>query len=120
MLFLLNDHIVEIEIPEAHLHRRWRAIGCGNPHELRPQDAIEHVSHAMSEALRSGQTPNAMALQDYAALIMAKTGANSLILKPRADGSLEPRLQNVPNMVLETYQRGTARTHQRPSRMANA
>lgn len=108
MLFLLNDRVVDIEIPEAHLQRRWRSMGCGDPHHLRAQDAIEFVRDAMSAKLRKGEQPSPETVRDYAALILSKTGANSLILKPRADGSLEPRLQDIPRMVLETYKRGAA------------
>ena len=45
---------------------------------------------------------------DVAALIISKTGANNLTLKPTASGRLEPRLRDLPQMVLETYQRGAA------------
>ncbi|MEL7230895.1 MAG: hypothetical protein AAGJ85_00110 [Pseudomonadota bacterium] len=106
MLFLLNDHIVELDVPEAHLNRRWRAIGCGHPNDLRAQDAIEFVARAMSDARRSGKALDMLAIKDFAALIVTKTGANSLILRSRADGSMEPRLQDLPRLVLETYQRG--------------
>ncbi|MEO1641726.1 MAG: hypothetical protein AAFR74_00215 [Pseudomonadota bacterium] len=108
MLFLLNDQIAELDAPEAHLLRRWRSMGCGDPFQMRAQDAIEFVRDAVSAKLRSGARLDNLVLQDYAALIVAKTGANSLILKPRADGSLEPRLQDLPRLVLETYKRGAA------------
>lgn len=108
MLFLLNTDIVELNEPEAHLSRRWRVIGCGDPNTMRAQDAIEFVRCAVSDARAAGYKPNRTQLEDYAALISMKTGANSLLLKPRADGSLEARLQDVPQLVLETYQRGAA------------
>ena len=47
-------------------------------------------------------------LKDMAALIIAKTGANSLILKPAPDGLFEARLRDVPPLVLETYRSGAA------------
>ena len=108
MLFLLNDHIVELEMPEARLRQRWRSIGCGDPHTLRAQDAIEFVGNRVCEAMRKRVALSIEELKDYAALIIAKTGANSLMLKPRPNGRLEPRLQDLPRLVLETYQRGAA------------
>lgn len=106
MLFLLNNDIVELSVPEAHLGARWRAMGCGNPHELRAQDAIDFVRDRVSHALGSGRNLTESELKDFAALIITKTGANSIVLTPRADGSLDPRLQDVPRLVLETYKRG--------------
>ena len=120
MLFLLNDRIVEIELPEAHLQRRWRSMGCGDPHHMRAQEAIEFVRDAMSVSLRKREQPSPEILRDYAALILSKTGANSLILRPRADGSLEPRLQDIPLMVLETYKRGAANDEAQTRQRANA
>jgi len=108
MLFLLNDHIVELDMPEAHLRQRWRSIGCGDPHTLRAQDAIEFVGSRVCEAMRKSAALSPEELKDYAALIIAKTGANSLMLKPKSNGGLEPRLQDLPKLVLETYQRGAA------------
>jgi len=34
MLFLLNDKVIEVNAPEAHLLERWRTIGCGDPRQL--------------------------------------------------------------------------------------
>jgi hypothetical protein len=108
MLFLLNDTVIEIDAPEAHLMQRWRAIGCGDPRQLRAQQAVTcaverfaSLKHANSEERTLGQFY-------IAALIVSKTGANSLILKPNAAGGYEPRLRDVPALVLETYMRGAA------------
>lgn len=108
MLFLLNDKVIEIEMPEMHLMQRRREIGCGDPRKLRAQQAVEFavqrfasLRSAEEEAVFDGQ-------KDIAALIIAKTGANSLILKPNAAGGFEPRLRDVPALVLEAYQRGAA------------
>lgn len=98
MLFLLNDKVIEVNAPEAHLLERWRTIGCGDPRQMRAHDAVEFVA-ARHEDLQS---------MDIAALIIAKTGANSLMLKPTASGGVEPRLRDIPPLVLETYQRGAA------------
>lgn len=108
MLFLLNDHIVELEAPETHLRQRWRAMGCGDPYRMRAQEAIEFVREAVTQITRNGGQLQQEQIRDFASLIVAKTGANALILKPRADGALEPRLQDVPLLVLEAYQRGAA------------
>ncbi len=108
MLFLLNDHIIELASPEAHLMRRWREMGCGDPRTLRAQDAIEYAKSEVEGFARSGKLLDAQTLSDLAALVVAKTGANSLILKPTASGRLEPRLRTLPQIVLETYQRGAA------------
>lgn len=98
MLFLLNDKVIEVNAPEAHLLERWRTIGCGDPRQMRAHDAVEFVAER-HEDLQS---------MDIAALIISKTGANSLMLKPTASGGVEPRLRDIPPLVLETYQRGAA------------
>ena len=108
MLFLLNDKVIEITAPEAHLMQRWREIGCGDPRLLRAQAAVEFaVKHFLAGQASASSDLLAVEL-DIAALIIAKTGANSLILKPTPAGAFEPRLRDVPNLVLETYQRGAA------------
>jgi hypothetical protein len=108
MLFLLNDKVIEITAPEAHLMQRWRDIGCGDPRVLRAQSAVEFaVQHFSSHHATSG-SDTFLIEKDIAALIIAKTGANSLILKPSPAGGFEPRLRDVPYLVLETYQRGAA------------
>ena len=108
MLFLLNDMIVEIAVPEMHLQQRWREIGCGDPQTLRAQDALGFVQDKMAEqSAENGNLDEDMA-RDMAALIITKTGANSLILKPTSSGAFEPRLRDLPILVLETYQRGAA------------
>lgn len=108
MLFLLNDTVIEIDAPEAHLMQRWRTIGCGDPRQLRAQQAIE-VAIAQFVGLRGASAEDQLLSKtDIAALVIAKTGANSLILKPNAAGGYEPRLRDVPPLVLEAYQRGAA------------
>lgn len=108
MLFLLNDKVIEIDSPEAHLSRRWREIGCGDPRQLRAQDAVEVATRAYAEIGQNGPEMHLTRCHDIAALIIAKTGANGLILKPTAAGGFEPRLRDIPPLVLETYQRGAA------------
>lgn len=105
MLFLLNDKVIEVDAPEAHLLERWRTIGCGDPRLMRAHDAVEFVASRYQD-LAAEQDD--LFLLDIASLIIAKTGANSLILKPTPSGGVEPRLRDVPPLVLETYQRGAA------------
>jgi hypothetical protein len=108
MLFLLNDKVIEVKAPEAHLLQRWREIGCGDPRQLRAQDAVEIATQKFSRLNPSSVDEMPDELNDIAALIIAKTGANSLILKPTPAGGYEPRLRDVPQLVLETYLRGAA------------
>ena len=108
MLFLLNDKVIEVPAPEAHLLERWREIGCGDPRQMRAHDAVEYAAIRYQKLLETHSEDDSSLLADIAALIIAKTGANSLILKPTASGSVEPRLRDIPPLVLETYQRGAA------------
>lgn len=108
MLFLLNDTVIELDAPEARLMSRWRAIGCGDPRQLRAQQAIEIAIERFKNLSSESADGQAQCKADIAALVIAKTGANSLILKPNASGGYEPRLRDVPPLVLEAYQRGAA------------
>lgn len=108
MLFLLNTTLVAVAVPEMHLRQRWRTMGCGDPDTLRAQDAISFVVSKMMAQSGPNTDIDSELARDLAALIISKTGANSLILKPTPSGGLEPRLRDLPRMVLETYQRGAA------------
>ena len=108
MLFLLNDQVIEITAPEAHLLQRWRDIGCGDARQLRAQAAVETAVQSYTRLSLEGFQEAELSYLDIAALIIAKTGANSLVLKPTPNGGFEPRLRDVPVLVLETYQRGAA------------
>ncbi|MHA7858077.1 MAG: hypothetical protein ACX94D_08330 [Henriciella sp.] len=108
MLFLLNDKVIEVDAPEAHLLERWRTIGCGDPRLMRAHDAVEFVASRHQDLFAKSADQDDVLLLDIAALIIAKTGANSLILKPTPSGGVEPRLRDIPPLVLETYQRGAA------------
>ena len=108
MLFLLNDQIVELSDPEAHLRACWRSLGCGDPRGMRAQEAIDFVGVIFKSLSRSeGRVDSALAA-DLASLIVSKTGANSLFMKPNPSGGFEPRLRDLPQLVLETYARGAA------------
>lgn len=108
MLFLLNDKVIDLPAPEAHLLQRWRDMGCGDPRQLRAQDAVAFATRSLVDLPDPYEDDAALRSRDIAALIIAKTGANSLILKPTAGGEYEPRLRTIPTLVLETYQRGAA------------
>lgn len=108
MLFLLNHRVLEVETPEALLLERWRTMGCGDPRTMRAQQAIDFVTERFTEIMQLTDIDSDEAYTELAALIVAKTGANSLVFKPTASGRLEPRLQDLPQIVLQTYLRGAA------------
>lgn len=108
MLFLLNDQVVELDDPEAHLHACWRSLGCGDPSGMRAQEAIDFVGVIFKSIKKSeGRVDEALG-RDLAALIISKTGANALLMKPTPSGGYEPRLRDLPQLVLDTYARGAA------------
>ena len=88
--------------------QRWRAIGCGDPRQLRAHQAIEFATERFASLEMASPEDQALNKSDIAALVIAKTGANSLILKPNSAGGYEPRLRDIPTLVLEAYQRGAA------------
>ncbi len=108
MLFLLNDTVIEIETPEARVLARWRDMGCGDPRKLRASDAVEFVKTQLHPWIGRTADASPELLKDVAALIISKTGANSLILKPLPDDLYEARLQDVAPLVLETFRAGAA------------
>ena len=105
---MLNHRVLQIEAPEALLLERWRTMGCGDPRTLRAQQAIDFVTQRFTELMPEPEELHTEQYRELAALIVAKTGANSLIFKPTASGRLEPRLQDLPQIVLQTYLRGAA------------
>ncbi|MBO6687631.1 MAG: hypothetical protein JJ931_07880 [Henriciella sp.] len=108
MLFLLNDTVIEIDAPEARVLARWRDMGCGDPRKLRASDAVEFAKTQLHPWMGRTAEADPDLLGDIAALIVSKTGANSLILKPIAGGLFEARLQDVRPLVLETFRAGVA------------
>ncbi|MGB3625959.1 MAG: hypothetical protein WA989_09020 [Henriciella sp.] len=108
MLFLLDNQIVDVDIPEMRLERRWRRIGCGRPHAFRANDVVNFV-HARLEQARFfvGQMEYQEAC-DLASLIISRTGANSFILQRTAGGAIEPALKIIPQLVMEAYAVGAA------------
>ncbi len=118
MLFLLNNQIVEVELPEIHLARRWRRIGCGTPYAIRPLDVVNFVHARLDQArifVRGLEHDEAC---DLASLIIARTGANSFMLRVGADGGTFPVLRHIPDAVLEAYYRGAANDEASTTRRA--
>ncbi|MEQ8557050.1 MAG: hypothetical protein RIB03_01940 [Henriciella sp.] len=108
MLFLLNDRIVEVAVPEMHLECRWKTIGCGRPHALRAHDVVDFVHARLDQARLFNRILTDMEARDLAALIISRTGANSLILRQRSDGSRAPMLRRLPAAVLDVFAQGAA------------
>ena len=100
MLFLLNDQIVEISMPEMHLAKRWRALGCGDPYGMRAREALNFVSRVMSEHVREGVRLEDSLVEDLGALIIAKTGANAALFPIVGQKAGEPRLTILPETIL--------------------
>lgn len=103
MLFLFNDRIIDIELPELRLQRRWRILGCGDPLSLRARDAVEFARAVIDQAERDAQSIDHETLLDIAALIIAKTGANAIQFVPRMSGPSEPRLSTISEAALEAF-----------------
>lgn len=100
MLFLLNDQIAEVDIPEMHLVRRWKSLGCGDPYGMRARDALDFASKVVGDHLRAGVRLEESLLQDIGALIIAKTGANAALF-PVVGGNVgEPRLTILPETII--------------------
>jgi hypothetical protein len=74
MLFLLNEQIVDVAIPEIHLSKRWKVLGCGDPASMRAREALEFVARVVSAHVDEGVTMEVSLVEDLAALIIAKTG----------------------------------------------
>ena len=108
MLFLLNDRIVTVSLPEMHLERRWKSIGCGTPYGLRASEVVDFVQSKLEATRGSGNDVSEAEARDLAALIISRTGANSLILRHRSDGSSEPVLRLIPSPVLDVFARGAS------------
>lgn len=106
MLFLLNDQVIEVELPEQRLERRWRTIGCGSPHSMRARDALEFVRAIIDQSRRDGTGLDEDTAQDIAALIIAKTGANAAQFVPVQDAPSEARLTVIEEPVLQAFRMG--------------
>jgi hypothetical protein len=100
MLFLLNDIVTEIEAPEMRLLIRESVFG-GNVQALRPREAMDLVRGRLQALHDRGQVPDQTMVDDLAALIIAKTGANAALF-PVHDGRVaEARLTILPEAILD-------------------
>lgn len=103
MLFLFNDRVIEIDLPELRLARRWRTLGCGDPHGMRARDAVEFARSVVDQAARDLHPLEEDTQRDIAALIVAKTGANAIQFVPRVSGPSEPRLSSIAEDALAAF-----------------
>lgn len=100
MLFLLNDVVTEIEAPEMRLLVREALFG-GDVQSLRPREAMEMARGRLQAIHDRGEIPGRSVIDDLAALIIAKTGANAALF-PVHDGRVaEPRLTILPEAILD-------------------
>lgn len=104
MLFLLNDTIAEIDIPEIHLSKRWKSLGCGDPYGMRARDALDFVTRVVADHVRENVPIDTILIQDLGSLIIAKTGANAALFPTLGDTVAEPRLTIIPEAILRTLQ----------------
>ena len=75
MLFLLNDQIADVAIPEIHLSKRWKVLGCGDPAAMRAREALDFVSRVVAEHVREGVRLEETLVEDLAALIIAEASS---------------------------------------------
>lgn len=101
MLFLMNDRIVDVPAPEAHIHRRWRTLGCGEPTRLLPDDVMHFAQTIVRQAYRECLELEDETIQDLAALIITVTGANATLIHANREGGA-PRLARLPEGILMT------------------
>lgn len=100
MLFLINDQIAEIDIPEMHLARRWKSLGCGDPYGMRAREALDFAARVVSEHVKEGVRLEESLVQDLGSLIIAKTGANAALFPVHGNTVGEPRLTILPETIL--------------------
>ncbi len=100
MLFLLNEQIVDVAIPEIHLSKRWKVLGCGDPSSMRARDALEFVARVVSAHVQEGVPMEGSLVEDLAALIIAKTGANAALFPVMDKRVGEARLTILPETIL--------------------
>jgi hypothetical protein len=101
MLFLLNDQIVDIAVPEAHLSMRWKGLGCDDPYGMRASEALDFAAGVVNKHLASETLMEPKLVEDLAALIIAKTGANAALFPKDETGLAKPRLTILPESILE-------------------
>ena len=114
MLFLFNDRLVELDLPETRLSRRWRTLGCGEPTSLRAREAVEFARAVVDQAQTDQIELDPDIVLDIASLIVAKTGANAIQFIPRMSGPSEPRLSNVPHEALDAFRTRVLQQGEKP------
>ncbi len=108
MLFLFNDRVIDVDLPELRLARRWRTLGCGDPNGLRARDAVDFARSIVDEAERENTPLDDETMLDIACLIISKTGANAIQFVPRVTGPSEPRLSSVQPEALQAFRASAA------------
>jgi hypothetical protein len=103
MLFLLNNRVVSVDMPEIRLAKRWRILGCGDPHALRAREAIDFARAVVDQSRGNGSEIEIEIARDIAALIISKTGANAAQFVPRETGPSEARLDCLPEDALAAF-----------------
>ena len=105
MLFLLNEQIVDVAIPEIHLSKRWKVLGCGDPGSMRAREALEFVARVVSAHVQEGVAMEVSLVEDLAALIIAKTGANAALFPGKERRVGEARLTILPETILASLRK---------------
>jgi hypothetical protein len=101
LLFLLNNVVTEVEVPELRLMARACMLGT-DVLGLRPREAMELARRKLQACHDEGRVPDAALVHDLAALIIARTGANAALFPLHAGRLAQPRLTILPEAILET------------------
>ena len=101
MLFLLNEYVTEIEVPELRLLKRGPSLGFEDVHAMRAREAIGFARARLQDCHDEGTVPGETLVADLAALIIAKTGANAALFPVHEGRVSEPRLTIFPESILE-------------------
>ncbi|MFN4024048.1 MAG: hypothetical protein ACK4MQ_04395 [Hyphomonas sp.] len=110
MLFLLNDIVTRIDAPEMRLIVRASAFAA-DVHALRPREAMDLVRGKLQAVHDRGQVPDRATIDDLAALIIAKTGANAALFPVHEGRVAEARLTILPEAILEAVRTRLAEGH---------
>ncbi len=104
MLFLLNNRLVELDVPEMRLARRWRVLGCGEPDRLQPAEALDFVQAVIDSHWYDGDEMDGDLRADLCALIVSVTGANAALFAEGHSEKIAPRLMVLEENVLQAIQ----------------
>ncbi len=110
MLFLLNDVVTEIEAPEMRLLVRGGSLG-DDIQGLSPRETMERVRARLQAIHDRGQIPDRATVDDLAALIIARTGANAALFPVHEGRVAEARLTILPEAILEAVRARLAEDH---------